>query len=799
MTRRVKLWGLFFAVLLLPTVALTLLVKIQITPERIKAWVLPLAEQALARQVKLGDVSIGLFSGIHLDDLVIFEKEGNEPLFLADQAVLRYQFWPLLKGRVVVDEVRLEKPRFALIRLADGSFNISDWLRTADESDAAVDPSPPSVSDDREEEEGVDLHISRLVVGDGELYFVDYQINAQAPYRYQIDNLNVEATAVSLEQEFPFAVEARLNGAEFSIDGKANPKGRAGQAAIQLSNLDLTAFLPYFREHLPGHLGSLKLDLNLSVVAGEQSLAGSGNLALRDIDVNLNALPKAPISRARLAVDYDLLYEISADKLAVNRMRADLNGIPFELRGELTGFEKSPQAHLQLSLTDLELRSALNALPAGLVSSLQAFDPAGFVTARVELAGPIDNPRALLKKGDFQLTNLQGAAAGLRPVLNGRLQLEGKTLKAEKLQLALGEDSALIDLWIPDIFVDPIDITSSVYAERFRVDPLLKKKKPAEAGGSKPSSAAPASAPPPPAVSQEIGPFDLPVKAVGEMRIKQAIYQEMPIDNLLLRYGLEKNLLTVETFSGQVAGGAFKQSGTVDLSRKGLAYEGRVELTSLTLDTLTRLFAPRARGTVLGALSLATEFKGRGTRAANLREQLTAEGDFSFIDGRLTATPLTRGFAGLLRLDELKELSFKNGSGNYRIRQGQLHLNGSMSGQDLQLTPTGTIGLNGGLDLDLAARLSPQLSAKLDKKGQIASYFSDEQGWTRIPLKLGGTLERPRFVFDSRALQEQAGEELRKKVEEKVMEKLDPSGTSGEKIEPAKQLMKDALQGLFGR
>lgn len=795
MTRRVKLWGLFFAVLLLPTVALTLLAKTLITPERVKAHLLPLAEQALAREVKLGDVKIGLLSGIRLDDLVIFEKEGDEPLIRADRALLRYQFWPLLKGQVVVDEVRLENPRITLIRLADGSFNISDWLQAADHSDAAVEPLPTPVSATPEEEQGIDLLISRLVVGGGKLYFVDYQINAQAPYRYQIDNLNVEATNISLEQAFPFSVKARLNGAEFSVDGKANPKGRVGEAIFQLGNLDLTAFLPYFREHLPGHLGSLKLDLNLSITVQEQSLSSSGNLALRDIDVNLNALPNAPIAQARLTVDYDILYEIPAGKLAVNRMLADLNGIPLELQGEITEFTKSPQVNLQLGLTNLELRSALNALPTGLVSSLQAFDPAGFVTAHVDLAGPIDNPQALLKKGDFQLANLQGAAAGLRPVLNGRLQLQGKGLTAEKLQFALGEDSALIDLRIPDIFAETIAITSSVTADRFRVDPLLETKKSAEAGVSK---ASPPDSPPP-AVSQEIGPFDLPIKADGEMRIKQAIYQGMPIDNLLLRYRLEKNLLTVETLSGQVAGGAFKQSGTVDLSRKGLAYEGRVELTSLALDTLTRLFAPRAQGTVLGALSLATEFKGRGTRAASLREQLTAEGDFTFRDGRLNTTPLTQGLAELLRLDELKELSFKNGSGNYRIRQGRLQLNGSMSGQDLSLAPTGEIGLDGGLDLDLAALLSPNLSAKLDKKGKIAGYFSDEQGWTRIPLKLGGTLESPRFVFDSSALKEQVGEELRQKLEEKFLEKLVPSGASGEKIEPTKQLMKDALQGLFGR
>jgi len=58
-------------------VALLVLAKVMITPERVKAMVVPLAETALQRKVSLGDIKIGLFSGIELHDLVIAEKNGT--------------------------------------------------------------------------------------------------------------------------------------------------------------------------------------------------------------------------------------------------------------------------------------------------------------------------------------------------------------------------------------------------------------------------------------------------------------------------------------------------------------------------------------------------------------------------------------------------------------------------------------------------------------------------------------------------------------------------------------------------
>ena len=66
------------AVLAVLVIAAIILVKVLVTPERIRATVLPLAEQQLHRQVTLGDIRVGLFSGVQLSQLAIAEPKGDE-------------------------------------------------------------------------------------------------------------------------------------------------------------------------------------------------------------------------------------------------------------------------------------------------------------------------------------------------------------------------------------------------------------------------------------------------------------------------------------------------------------------------------------------------------------------------------------------------------------------------------------------------------------------------------------------------------------------------------------------------
>lgn len=772
-------------------VALMVLAKVLITPERVKTTVLPLAREALQREVRLGDIEVSLFSGITLQDLAIEERGGGEPFVAIDRVVLRYRLWPLLFMRVVVDEVRLEAPAIRVERLADGSFNFSDLI-------AGKEGGAPSATEALEPaSEGaqpIDLLVSKVAVSGGELLLVDHVLNPEAPFRYRLSDFRLEADDIALDRAFPFKVAGLLDQAPFSVVGEVNPQTLTGRAAVELSALDVGPFSPYFKEQLPGIFGGARLDVKVEAEGGRERVASKGSVAVSELSLTLDDLKDAPLRDAALALDYDVDLDLQGGALAISDGRVAFNEIPLYFRGKLERLFEAPGLDLEAELKGLDLRKAVDSLPAGLVD-LSAFGLGGGVSARVRLAGTAAEPLKLLQGGTVTLDEVQADVGGLRPALAGTLKLGPDSVTAEGLTIRAGDNRATLDLSAGNLFGKPIAVTTAVRSERFALDPLLQSSAaPVAAGAPVGSTGAPA------ASAEEIGPLDLPLTADGTVQIGETLYKGLAVTDFDLHYHLESNVLTVDRLTGKVAGGTFSQTARVDLGRKGLDYRTKLGIASIQADPLVTAFLPRAAGTLFGSLTLDTELSGRGTLPAALKKNLSGGGELLVGEGKLTGAGLVRGLADYLHLEELRSVTFSQAKGNFRIEDGKVRFDSAVSGHDLRMKPQGTVGLDGGLDLGLDARLSPELTGKLDRKGQFSQFFTDAEGWGQLPLKVTGTAGAPRFVLDTSAVKERAKEkakeEVQKQLQEKVFEKLAPK--EGEAPDPTKEMLKDTLRGLFG-
>lgn len=792
MKKLFRVTGIILAILLLLVVVLTVVARVLITPERIRAAVLPMAREALQREVELGEISISLFRGITLQDLNVREREGTESFIAADRVVLRYQLWPLLFKRVVVDEVRLEAPRIRIERLADGSFSFSDLLpaeataAAAETSTAAPEPSASSI----------DLLVSEVAISDGLVVFLDRVVSSTAPLEYKLASLNVTASDISLEKEFPLSVQAMINGSPLEITGKVNAASRSGQARVRLDDLDVTVFSPYFAGQLPGKLGSLKLTLDLTADGSADGVATSGRIEMKQIDLVLDALKDAPLRGASASLDYKLKADLAQTRLSIEEAKAVFNDIPLLLSGTVDNYAAAPIIDLQATMADLDLRQAIAALPAALMPAVKGLDPAGTINLTAHLVGPVDKGAELLRTVEVRLSGVQANVGGLRPALGGQLSLQGDTLVSRDLSVVAGDNRAAIELEVSNLFGRPISVSSRVTSERFHLDPLLQgAAASAEAAASQPKA--------PPSTPSEVGPIDLPLRADGSVQIGQTVYKGLTVENFDLRYRLEKNVLTVDRMTGRVARGSFEQTARVDLGKKGLDYATRLVLKEVQAEALVNAFAPKAAGTVFGALNLNADLSGRGTLPETLKRNLSGSGAFQLADGKLTGAGLVRGLADFVNLDELRTLSFRQAKGTFSVTNGKVSLNSDFSGSDVRFAPQGTVGLDGALDVGLDLRLSPMLTGKLDRRGNVAQFFTDAEGWGQLPLKAKGTIGAPRFALDTSAVKgkvkERAREEIEKKLQEKVFDKLAPKEGEEGSQEPAKQMLEEGLKKLFGR
>ncbi len=93
------------------------------TPE-FKADLLQKAKGAVGTDVQVNELGISLFSGVTLKGVVVANPAPFPGSILrADAFVLRYRLLPLLRGRLLIDELSLEKPVVSLASDKKGVFN----------------------------------------------------------------------------------------------------------------------------------------------------------------------------------------------------------------------------------------------------------------------------------------------------------------------------------------------------------------------------------------------------------------------------------------------------------------------------------------------------------------------------------------------------------------------------------------------------------------------------------------------------------------------------------------------------
>lgn len=108
-------------------------VHFYLTEEKVKALIIPQAEAALGRQVAIGDIKIGLLSGITIGDFIIKEADGKQNFVTTKAFVLSYDLMPLLQKKLVISEIRFDEPSVQILRDKQGKFNFSTLAILAEE------------------------------------------------------------------------------------------------------------------------------------------------------------------------------------------------------------------------------------------------------------------------------------------------------------------------------------------------------------------------------------------------------------------------------------------------------------------------------------------------------------------------------------------------------------------------------------------------------------------------------------------------------------------------------------------
>jgi uncharacterized protein involved in outer membrane biogenesis len=256
----------------------------------------------------------------------------------------------------------------------------------------------------------------------------------------------------------------------------------------------------------------------------------------------------------------------------------------------------------------------------------------------------------------------------------------------------------------------------------------------------------------------------------------------------------------VSSLKGNTLSGAFAFSGGADLAHRGMRYNLNADLSGVKIEDVLNAFAPKVKGKLVGTLSGKTAITGAGTLPANLKRNLKGNGEFAIQNGALKNNEVSAGLLAILGLQDMKEIPMDKANGNFTIANEIINLKTVIISKDISIDETGTIGLNEKLDLGIMVKVSDRLAPKLVSQSSITQFLSTEQGWTSLPLRVGGTISKPSYGVDMRVVGKKVGEKVQQKVGEELRKILqrDQTQTTGAG-DPKSVTPADRLKDLFGR
>ena len=130
-----KVLGIVVLLVVVSFAGLIAFVHYYLTEERVKTLIIPQAEAALGRDVAIGDIKIGLLSGITINDFLIKEADKKNNFVSTKSFVLSYELLPLLQKKLIISEIRFDQPSVQILRDKNGQFNFSTLTLLSDDAE----------------------------------------------------------------------------------------------------------------------------------------------------------------------------------------------------------------------------------------------------------------------------------------------------------------------------------------------------------------------------------------------------------------------------------------------------------------------------------------------------------------------------------------------------------------------------------------------------------------------------------------------------------------------------------------
>ncbi|AYZ00122.1 DUF748 domain-containing protein [Burkholderia multivorans] len=243
-----------------------------------------LAEQQLSQQLgrpaTIRRIALNPYTlNLEADSIHLGERGGQGDFIDIAKLVVRPSWTSLFRGAPIVNEIRLDSPRFHIVRYDAQRFNFTDLIEKF-----STPPKPDS--------KPTLFSVSNIQINNGRIDFDDRLLNE----KHVVDEWTLGVPYIAtLPSKTDIFVEPKLrmrfDGSPIAIDGKTKPfaQSRESEIALKFDKLDVPKLISYVPAKLPVAVtsGLLSSDLSVNfVMSGDTpALRVSGTVDLTDAKV----------------------------------------------------------------------------------------------------------------------------------------------------------------------------------------------------------------------------------------------------------------------------------------------------------------------------------------------------------------------------------------------------------------------------------------------------------------------------------------------------------------------------------
>ncbi|HEA47224.1 MAG TPA: AsmA family protein [bacterium] len=788
--RRKRWLRIILSIILILVVAVGIIVTlVPISPKMLAKFgisldeVLARVEIKLGRKVSIEDFRLYLLRGGTLENIEIANHKdfSKTPFFKTDKMVVKYALLPLIHKELVIKKVVLVKPQILIERDKEGQWSFSDLVTTdtsvrsselgvrrPNSSEFRVGSSEKKYTEHRtqapitsgrapnyifsqayastgeEKPARMAVTVSSIAIQRGRIIFNDEVI----PRVMSIEDIDILVSNISQKENAAFDISLNIPeemASPLKIKASLNPftlkETRDIDVRIDVDDLDLVYFAPYYKSFLPGKLQSAKLDIGLDVgLRGKDKISSSGKIALNDLVFIITRGIPLPIEVESFSIDHNLVIDLEKSDIDIRRLNVKIEEISLNAKGKVEDFKKEKILSLSLYSDQISLEKA-----KGLVSSfvrvpiLKEIEVEGTIDLKVNLEGrlkeleidgvlnlnddtikyakinqPLSNIKASIKfnKRNIDIPRLSANLG------SSRLVLKGKVINFRKPEL--------------DLFLTSDKLVLNELAN-IATKPGVKKGPAIEGLAS---------------INTRITGQTKKINLVGDISILQLKVDRLELSNTDLNYSfqLAKKLLTIQSLKTNLYQGNFSASGSLNLSNpKKLGYSLKANANEINLNELLTANT-NLKDKFYGTLELDLEIKGKGTDKEAL-EKTWGKGYLNLAKGKITGITIQKELIefllGILRIPKIEEIHYDSLSGHFNLAGGEVKTNDFLlDGKEIKILASGSYFLDGGLDFDVTVKPTPFLIGT----SPIPPHLKDEKGNVVIPLRITGTTQKPKFT-----------------------------------------------------